>query len=966
MSTITFSRDLLTQYATLTSTDHAIILQRRRPHNQLGFAYQLAFVRIANRFPQIDPFEIVDSLLHYVAIQLSIPADEISHYAQRQPTVSHHQRIILDHLELNAFGDASHDALERYVFDEACRLEQTTALMNQDKLFLRHANILQPAEITLRRLVHQQRQAARTHIYSRIDTLLTQPLKSHIDEWLKASDKHHSPLFRVKQPAGRPSPKAMKRLVENLLAVERSGLLSIDLSWLNNNYQRSLANYAQRCSVARLNRLLPARRYAVLTCFFQQLHHTVIDQLIDMQHKLLTTIYQRADQAVDDANRKQRRQINSALHSFQTMTTLLLDEQIADAQLRQATFDAIERDQLVAQSDMVNRWLTGTYSDSFNLVKQRYSYIRRFSPVFINAVDIYAPEEADSDILDAITLLKQLNAKPKRPLPDDAPVGFVPKKWLKYVQVDGQLNRAAWECVLLTVIRDELRVGNLHVRHSKRFTPLADFFIADAAWKQQRDRFFQQAGLPSDPDRAVEYLTKRLHTAYDTFLSGLAENDYAAIENENWKLSVDSAETLTDDDASQLKKLRRWLKRHRRKIRLPELLVEVDNDLHFSSAFLLPNQARDTTTIYPIVATIMAHGCNIGLYTMSDLSDAVTYEQLSRLSDWHFTTTAQRQALAAVVNGITQLNISTVWGSGNTSSSDGQRFRLQKQVLQQTWSQRMNDYALEFYTFIADNYAPFYSTVIECNDRDAAYVLDGLLYNEGDLSPVEHFTDTHGYTDINFAAFAMLGRRFSPRLRGIQHQRIYRLNDEYDYGKLSPLVARPDRIIRLHTVHERWDKIAHFYASLAAGHVTASTALKRLVASSGKNRFYRANRELGRLFKTEHILHYLSDASLRQRVRRGLLKSEQLHALARRVAFGKQGTIEADQWRDQRTIAGCLTLIMACIIYWQAKEMSRAIQDGDPAAASVNLDLLSHISPIHWENVIIYGEYFFDPDWLLA
>ena len=110
------------------------------------------------------------------------------------------------------------------------------------------------------------------------------------------------------------------------------------------------------------------------------------------------------------------------------MTTLLLDEQIADAQLRQATFDAIERDQLVAQSDMVNRWLTGTYSDSFNLVKQRYSYIRRFSPTFINAVDIYAPEEADSDILDAITLLKQLNAKPKCPLPDDAPVGVCPQE----------------------------------------------------------------------------------------------------------------------------------------------------------------------------------------------------------------------------------------------------------------------------------------------------------------------------------------------------------------------------------------------------------------------------------------------------------------------------------------------------------------------------------------------------------
>jgi len=83
---------------------------------------------------------------------------------------------------------------------------------------------------------------------------------------------------------------------------------------------------------------------------------------------------------------------------------------------------------------------------------------------------------------------------------------------------------------------------------------------------------------------------------------------------------------------------------------------------------------------------------------------------------------------------------------------------------------------LEFYTFVADNYAPFYSLPIECTDRDAAFVLDGLLYNESELEIEEHYTDTHGYTEINFAAFAILGLRFCPRIRGVQHQRIYRID----------------------------------------------------------------------------------------------------------------------------------------------------------------------------------------------
>jgi hypothetical protein len=78
-----------------------------------------------------------------------------------------------------------------------------------------------------------------------------------------------------------------------------------------------------------------------------------------------------------------------------------------------------------------------------------------------------------------------------------------------------------------------------------------------------------------------------------------------------------------------------------------------------------------------------------------------------------------------------------------TSASDGQRFALPRRVLQQTYSTCFSDFALEFYTFLADNYAPFHSMPIECTDRDAAFVLDGLLYNESDLEIEEHYTDTN-------------------------------------------------------------------------------------------------------------------------------------------------------------------------------------------------------------------------------
>ena len=322
---------------------------------------------------------------------------------------------------------------------------------------------------------------------------------------------------------------------------------------------------------------------------------------------------------------------------------------------------------------------------------------------------------------------------------------------------------------------------------------------------------------------------------------------------------------------------------------------------------------------------------------------------------------AQRRALADLVGAISGLDTSLNWGAGHTSASDGQRFALPRKVLQQTYSPKFSDFALEFYSFIADNYAPFYSTPIECTDRDAAFVLDGLLYNESELELEEHYTDTHGYTEINFAAFALLGRRFCPRIRGVQQQRIYRLDPHREYGALTSLVGRADRTLDLHLVVEQWDRMGQFYASLEGGHTTASVALKRLAGYTAQNRFYRANRDLGRIFKTEFILNYMAQPQLRARIRRGLLKIEQLHALAREVYYGRRGRINARELHEQLNACSCLTLILACIIYWQAREIARVLSHDDAQEEGLELAQLAHISPIEWDNVILYGEYFINP-----
>jgi hypothetical protein len=55
-------------------------------------------------------------------------------------------------------------------------------------------------------------------------------------------------------------------------------------------------------------------------------------------------------------------------------------------------------------------------------------------------------------------------------------------------------------------------------------------------------------------------------------------------------------------------------------------------------------------------------------------------------------------------------------------------------------------------------------------------------------------------------------------------------------------------------------------------------------------------------------------------------------------------------------------LILACVIYWQAKEISRVVQWCRPEDEKDKIDvtLLEHVSPIEWDNVILYGQYVLD------
>ena len=64
---------------------------------------------------------------------------------------------------------------------------------------------------------------------------------------------------------------------------------------------------------------------------------------------------------------------------------------------------------------------------------------------------------------------------------------------------------------------------------------------------------------------------------------------------------------------------------------------------------------------------------------------------------------------------------------------------------------------------------------------------------------------------------------------------------------------------------------------------------------------------------------------------------------------------------QQMNACSSLTLIAACVIYWQAREITRVLKNTELDPVQFDPNLISHISPIGWDNVILYGQYHIDP-----
>ncbi len=285
----------------------------------------------------------------------------------------------------------------------------------------------------------------------------------------------------------------------------------------------------------------------------------------------------------------------------------------------------------------------------------------------------------------------------------------------------------------------------------------------------------------------------------------------------------------------------------------------------------------------------MGYGCDIGHRKLAQISKDISKNELENTVNWYFSLANVQSANDRILQVLDRMDLPNIYRQKPDllhTSSDGQKFEVSVDSLNANYSFKYlgKDKGVSVVTFIDMRHMQWHSTVISSAEREAAFVIDGLMHNDVVKSDI-HSTDTHGYSEVIFAGTHLLGFSFAPRIRGLGKQQLYSFKSRKHYEQLGHTIL-PDRYINSTLITEQWDEILRFVATIRLKVTTASQLFKRLNSYSKQHPLYQALKEFGRIPKTLFILKYINEPEFRQAIEKQLNKIESAQRFSKAVSFG--------------------------------------------------------------------------------
>ena len=928
----------------------------RGEHNRLGFALTLCGLRFLGFFAPVNsaPKEVVT----YVATQLGVEAAALKAYGGRERTVREHQAAAAQQLGFRRASPLDLIGLEQWLLQRALEHDKPKLLFELVCEYLRRLKIVRLGTMRLAQLVGAARREAETVTFTCLEPFLSAAQCRFLDSLLETTGVGQTALTWLQQTPQSNGPTAIVTTLEKIAFLQENGVAAWSLGVLNPNRVKWLSKRGASARVQGLRELKEASRYPVLLTFLKERLYLFSDDVVEMVNQRLWELYSESKRSFQSDRLAATKTINETLAALKVLGYVLLDASVDDEAVRQAAFDRLTPEKLEAalgRADTLIRPEDDAYVDYF---VKHHQKVQNFSRMLLSTLTFRA-RGGDGGLLEGLALVTEIHDGKRRKLPVNTPTRFIPKVWLPEVTTEEGFNWRSYEIAALWVLRERLRSGDVYLPHSRRFTELEGYFIPKREWPQHRKDVLELTGTPLSAEPRLQQKRVELKERAERVerLLKVKEGD---LREEGGKLIL--TPHAAEVSSGELDALRRLIDSRLPQRDITDVLIEVDNWTGYSDAFthLDGVQTRGRGLLLNLYGCLLAQACNLGFKPLANAA-ALPYNKLLWCNRWYVREETLAEATATLVNFMQKLPYGGVWGNGLLSSSDGQRFAAKGDIRKARALPRYYGYGkgVTFYTWALDLFAQYGSKAIPSTVRDATFVLDALLDNLADLEVTEHTTDTAGYTELIFALFDLLGLRFSPRIRDLGDQQLYRTAD-LDLARFPKMRAQLTGIVNERRIEDDWDEMLRLTLSLKKGYVTASLIVQKLQAYPRKHSLMRSLQEYGRLVKTLHILSWYEDLALRQRVSRQLNKGEALHRLREHIFYGKHGELAGMEDEPLDHVVSCLNVVTNIVVVWNAVQMAKVVEDLKLEGVTVRDEDLARIWPTRFGHLNVIGRYHFD------
>ncbi|OTZ40710.1 Tn3 family transposase, partial [Bacillus thuringiensis] len=869
---------VLGTYYTFSKRDLEIINKRRREENRLGFAVQLAILRYPG-WPYTHIKSIPDSVIHYISKQIGSTPSSLSLYPQRENTLWDHLKEIRTEYDLVTFTLKEYRMTFKHLYQLALENGDAIHLLHECIDFLRKNKIILPAITTLERMVWEAREMAEKKLFNMVSQSLSNTQKEKLEEIITSqhpSESNKTILGWLKEPPGHPSPETFLKLIERLEYIRGMELETVQINHLHRNRLLQLSRLGSRYEPYAFRDFQENKRYSILTVYLLHLTQELTDKAFEIHDRQILSLLSKGRKAQEEIQKQNGKKLNEKVIHFTNIGQALIKAKEEKLDAFEVLESVIEWNSFVSSVVEAQELARPADYDYLDLLQKRFYTLRKYTPTLLRVLE-FDSTKANEPLLQAVEIIRRMNESGKRKVPDESPVDFISKRWKKHLYGDdGTINRHYYEMAVLTELREHVRAGDVSIVGSRQYRDFEEYLFSEDTWNQTKENTRLSVSLSSE-----DYLTERTSSLNER-LKWLSANfnKLDGVSLEKGKLSISRLEKDTPEEA---KKFSASLYQMLPRIKLTDLLMDVAYITRFHEQFTHASNNRkpDKEETIIIMAALLGMGMNIGLSKMADATPGLTYKQLANVSQWRMYEDAMNKAQAVLVNFHHKLQLSSYWGDGTTSSSDGMRMQLGVSSLHADANPHYGTgKGATIYRFTSDQFSSYYTKIIYTNSRDAIHVLDGLLHHETDLNIEEHYTDTAGYTDQIFGLTHLLGFKFAPRIRDLSDSKLFTIDKASEYPKLEAILRGQ---INTKVIEENYEDVLRLAHSIREGTVSASLIMGKLGSYSRQNSLATALREMGRIEKTIFILNYISDESLRRKIQRGLNKGEAMNGLARAI-----------------------------------------------------------------------------------